>query len=621
VLNELSYVIPPLPQYVGRARILIADERYRERNSLYSILQDAGCSRLFLAGSEAEILKYLREGYRAPQQQMDLLVLSSTLPDTDAARLCRQLATSEFHSISIVVLSTRPEVQVSDQVDPFEEAGALDVLHHPLRDVEVVPRINLAVRYSLLIKEHTQVEQGLRDKLAVQRQVSLRRDHALNYDSLTQLASRQYFAAELKQFLGASRNLYRTGAFLYLDINNFKVTNDIWGHEKGNEVLQEVAATLVRKMDEKHLIARLGSDEFAILLREGNCQTALAVARDISTAVERIVIGGSHTQIATSVCIGIIDIHPAMTATKVNEVFTCAHQACRIAKSRGGDHIYLYDVNDPELKKMREVVQAVSVVRRGLRENWFRLFLQPISRASDLKLSHFEVLLRLMDDQGRSYSPELFIPAAEQAGLISQVDYWVVENSFDLFEKLSVFDDDIGISINLSAVGMQEEDIYGLIEDRLSRTLIDPQRVTFELTETAAIKDVKKIRDTINRLRGLGCRFALDDFGSGYCSFNYVKNFPVDYLKIDGLFIRNITNDYLDQITVRAMVKIAHSLGKKVIAEFVESEEIITCLKDMHVDYLQGYCLGKPEPAERVLQQLAGRHQQPVTRLGPLYSI
>jgi len=621
MLNKLSYVVPPLSEYVGRARILIADERHRERNSLYSILQDAGCSQLFLADNESEILKYLRKGYRIPEQQMDLLVLSSTMPKMDVMRLCGQLSTSELRTIPIVVLTTRSETPPNLEVDSFQQAGALDVFSHPLRDIEVIPRINLVVRIGYQVKKSVQVEQDLRDKLAQQRQITLRRDQALNYDSLTQLASRQYFTSELKRFLGASRNLYRTGAFLYLDINNFKVTNDIWGYEKGNEVLQKVATTLVRRLDEKHLIARLGSDEFAVLLKEVNHETALAVSGDLSSAVERMVIGESPSQITTSVCIGIVDIHPTMTATKVNEVITCAHQACRIAKSRGGDHIYRYDAEDPELKRMREVVQAVSVVRRGLRENWFRLFLQPIMRAADQTLAHFEVLLRLMDDQGRSYSPGLFIPAAEQAGLIAQVDYWVVEHSFDLLEQLSVFDDDIGISINLSAVGMQEEDIYSLIEDRLSRTLIDPQRVTFELTETAAIRDVRKIKDTIVRLRGLGCRFALDDFGSGYCSFDYVKNFPVDYLKIDGIFIRNIIDDHLDQITVQAMVKIAHSLGKKVIAEFVETEEIIDCLREMQVDFLQGYCLGKPEPAERILQQLSGQHKPPAARFEPLHSI
>jgi len=620
MLNKLSYVVPTLPDCVVRSKILIADERFRERNSLFSILQEAGCTQLYPVVTESDVLKHLRNGYRFPEQQMDVLVLSSTLPDVDVVRLCRQILISDFSSIPVLVLSESGIQGKNSNIDSFLQAGALDVLYHPLRDVEVIPRINLIVRLGHQAKKSNQVEQELRDKLAQQRQLTLRKEQALHYDNLTQLASRQHFTTELKRFLGASRNLYRYGALLYLDINNFKVTNDIWGHDKGNEVLKEVASVLVRNLDEKHLVARLGSDEFAILLSNVNRETALNVAKGLSVAVDRMVVGDGPSQITTTVSIGIVEIHPAMIATKVNEVLTCAHQACRIAKSRVGQPVNLYDDDDPELKKLREVVQAVSVVRRGLHENWFRLFLQPITRAADRTLAHFEVLLRLMDDQGRSYSPDLFIPAAEQAGLIISVDYWVIENSFDLLEKLSVIDDTIGISINLSAAGMQEEDIYDLIEDRLSATLIDPQRVTFELTETAAIQDVKKIRNNISHLRGLGCRFALDDFGSGYCSFNYVKNFPADFLKIDGMFIRNIVDDHLDQITVSSMVKIAHSLGKKVIAEFVETEEIIDCLTEMQVDYLQGYCLGKPEPAERVLQQLSGDNGQhpPLAGFEPL---
>jgi len=590
-----------------RARILIADELYLKNNSLYAVLLKMGCSLLYLARHKAEILKHMKSGYGSTEYQMDLLVLSATMPGIDVVEFCKRIIASEDGSIPVIILDDKQVDTDTDRerIDYYMHAGALDVFDRTSSVVDCVARIRLAISYRKEVKKRMEIESDLRDKLAQQKQLTLRREYLLNYDRLTQLASRQYFVSELNRYLGGTRNFINSGALLYLDINNFKVTNDIWGHEKGNEVLQAVAGLLVQISGNKNLVARLGSDEFAILVRDGDQKAARSFAEQIVSAIDQLVIGDKHSLISTSLCVGIVEIHPAMASTNVSDIFTFAHQACRIARQRGGDHIYLYDIHDPELKRMREIVKSVSVVRRGLREHWFQLFLQPIVRTTDRKLSHYEVLIRLKDDQGESYSPDDFIPAAEQAGLIRQIDYWVIENSMDLLEKISIFDNKVGISINLSAVGIQEEDVLSLIEDRLSKNLIDPQRVNIELTETAAITDMGKIRNAIVRLRSFGCQFALDDFGSGYCSFNYVKNFPVDYLKIDGMFIREINNDKMDQITVCSMVKIAHTLGIKVIAEFVVNEEIIDYLKEVGVDYLQGYCLGKPESSESILRNLS----------------
>jgi EAL domain-containing protein (putative c-di-GMP-specific phosphodiesterase class I) len=294
-------------------------------------------------------------------------------------------------------------------------------------------------------------------------------------------------------------------------------------------------------------------------------------------------------------------IHPGTDNKTASAVLARGDQACHIAKDITGKRTYLFNHNDPEIKALQQTRKCVALTQKALSNDWFKLYLQPIINVADNKVSHYEVLLRLIDDTGEMHSPANFVPAAESTGLIHKLDYWVVENALTLLANMPLELSTVSFSINLSGDGLQTPAILELIKNKLAYHSLNPSRIMFELTETAAVKNVQKTRETISKLRALGCRFAIDDFGTGFSSFNYIKNYPVDYIKIDGMFICNLLNEPADQILVKSMVDVAHNLGKKVIAEYVENQETVDLLRSYGVDYVQGYHLGKPLPASQII--------------------
>ena len=240
-------------------------------------------------------------------------------------------------------------------------------------------------------------------------------------------------------------------------------------------------------------------------------------------------------------------------------------------------------------------VRWVPKLRDALKKGLFFLVFQPVIRLNDGLVSHYEVLLRMRDDEGQIYTPDVFIPVAERMGLIHSIDMWVIEHAIDYLAGLGNDQAHLALTINLSGHAFHNPRLLPFLEEKLQATWVTPNRLIFEITETAAIANFAQTRTMIAKLHSLGCSFALDDFGTGFNSFEYIKNIPVDYIKIDGQFVHNLADDTTDQVLVRAMVEIAHTLGKKVIAEYVESSEILQLLYQMEVDYVQGFLFGKPQ--------------------------
>ena len=321
----------------------------------------------------------------------------------------------------------------------------------------------------------------------------------------------------------------------------------------------------------------------------------------IQTELDALLGAEMETQMNVNANIGVVMIHPGTDNKTASEVLARGDQACHIAKLRTGKRIYLFNHNDPEIKELQKTRHCVTLVRKAISNDWFELYLQPIVSLADNSNSHYEVLVRLTDNTGETHSPANFVPAAESSGLIQKLDFWVVDHALTLLEELKFNQSDVSLSINLSGDGLETPALLDLIKNKLAYHSLNPSRIMFELTETAAVKDVQKTRETISKLRALGCRFAIDDFGTGFSSFNYIKNYPVDFIKIDGMFISNLVNEPTDQILVKSMVEVAHNLGKKVIAEYVENKETADLLRTYGVDYVQGYHLGKPMPAAQVL--------------------
>jgi EAL domain-containing protein (putative c-di-GMP-specific phosphodiesterase class I) len=272
-----------------------------------------------------------------------------------------------------------------------------------------------------------------------------------------------------------------------------------------------------------------------------------------------------------------------------------------MAKTFGGNIIWKYDIEDTVVRERHRDIYWVPIIRDALINKRFFLVFQPVVKLSNGDISHYEVLIRLRGEDGLVIGPSEFIPAAERVGLIHGIDLWVVESAIDYLAALPVELSQICLAINLSGVAFQDLSLLPTIKQKLEMTRVRAERLTFEITETAAVDNYKQTRLMIHQIRALGCNFALDDFGAGFCSFNYLKKFPVDYVKIDGQFIQNLLNDETDQVLVRSMHQIAKKLGKKTIAEFVECSKTISILREIGVDYGQGYIFGKP--SEQLLER------------------
>jgi len=266
-----------------------------------------------------------------------------------------------------------------------------------------------------------------------------------------------------------------------------------------------------------------------------------------------------------------------------------------MAKDKGRNLVWEYNENDSSVQERHRDIYLVPLIRKALIDNDFFLEFQPVIDLNNGNISHYEVLIRMKGSDGDTIPPGDFIPVAERMGLIHSIDLWVIEEAIDFIANLPANKSHISLAINLSSMAFQDDSLLPALKEKLELTWVDAKRITFEITETAAVENFEQTREMIMSLRTLGGKFALEDFGAGFCSFNYLKTFPVDYVKIDGQFIRNLINDETDQVLVKSMTEIASKLGKKTIAEFVETPEIIAKLKEMGIDYGQGYVFGKPE--------------------------
>ena len=284
----------------------------------------------------------------------------------------------------------------------------------------------------------------------------------------------------------------------------------------------------------------------------------------------------------------------------INELLSQADVACYTAKDLGRNRSHIYHPDDAELSKRHSDILRVAGIKAALKQNRFHLYAQPIQPIDDskrlLEPQRYELLLRMYDEDGYILLPGSFIPAAERYGLMGNIDRWVIQKALCNFEQLFNTSDDVMICINLSGNSLNDDGLLNFVKRQMHRSNIRPGQLCFEITETAVISNIAQASRFINEMKNLGCYFALDDFGSGLSSFTYLKHFPVDYLKIDGSFVRDIVNDATDHAMVSAINQVGHTLGIKTIAEFAESESIIDVLRELEVDYIQGYAVGRPKP-------------------------
>ncbi|MGB5581747.1 MAG: EAL domain-containing protein, partial [Woeseia sp.] len=433
------------------------------------------------------------------------------------------------------------------------------------------------------------------------RELNRRLSYHASHDILTGLVNRREFENRLERALKSARARETSYALLYLDLDQFKIVNDSCGHNAGDQLLGQLGALLKSKIRWRDTLARLGGDEFGVLLESCSLEEAMQTAEVLRVTIGEFKFMWDDRSFRLGVSIGVVPI--TSENEDVASLLSAADSACAAAKEAGRNRIHSFQENDIDLMRRRREMQWAARINNALEENRFELFRQTIQPLQvEDHGAHYEILLRMRDEQGGIISPELFIAAAERYGITPNIDRWVITNAFrwlvseaDERERLSL------CSINLSGQSLGDEKFLPFVIEQFQRSGLDATKLCFEITETAAIASYSQANRFINALKELGCKFALDDFGTGLSSFGYLKHFPVDFLKIDGSFVKEILHDPIDREMVRSINEIGHLTGKQTIAEFAENEEIITMLRGMGVDYAQGYGVSEPKRVTRAV--------------------
>lgn len=425
-----------------------------------------------------------------------------------------------------------------------------------------------------------------------------------SHDALTGLVNRREFERRTERLLLTVRQDKDNHALCFMDLDQFKVINDTCGHTAGDEMLRQLSSALQRVVRKRDTLARLGGDEFGVLMEHCSLDDAHRVATSLQKAIQDYQFAWEGRSFKVGVSIGLVPI--TESTPNLTLLLRDADAACYMAKDKGRNRIHVYRAEDAESALRHGEMQWVARLSHALEEDRFCLYAQAIVPLDGSKESHYEFLLRMIDEKGEVIPPGAFLPAAERYNLISKIDHWVIEKSFGLMSDNPAFLKQINFcSINLSGQSLTDPEILKFILSLLDNSEFQGEKICFEITETAAISNLNMATKFISTLKKLGCRFALDDFGSGLSSFAYLKNLPVDYLKIDGMFVKDIVDDPIDHAMVKSINEIGHVMGMKTIAEFVENDVIKGMLKEIGVNYAQGYGIGKPQPIADLIKTLS----------------
>lgn len=423
-------------------------------------------------------------------------------------------------------------------------------------------------------------------------------EHMAYHDSLTDLANRREFERRLAQALQDAQETGRHHVLLYLDLDQFKIVNDTCGHIAGDELLKQIAKVLNHHIRSDDTLARLGGDEFGVLLRGCDANHARRVAETLCEEVREYRFVWHNKPFSVSLSVGMVVISSAYNST--GELLSHADLACYAAKDRGRNNVQLYESNDTEMQQRQADMHWTSRLQHALQTDSFFLYHQEMIPLQAHNADGFrtEFLVRLQ--QGNDIVPPgAFIPAAERFGLMPRIDRRVIEMAFHYLDRTALGRQSTGtFFINLSGASLSDGELYSYIRKLVDKYSILPERVCFEITETSAIANLNHTIGFIEQSRQDGFEFALDDFGSGMSSFSYLKALPVDYLKVDGGFVRNLLDDPIDLGIVDACNRIGHAAGLKTIAEFVENDAIKERLTELGLDYAQGFGIAKPKPLD-----------------------
>jgi diguanylate cyclase (GGDEF)-like protein len=575
--------------------ILLVDDIIDNVELIKSMLTRSGFTNILSANSGKTALECLQQQVKNDVSTVDLALLDIMMPGMDGYELCRILrGHEEWADIPVIMITANASWQEKVVRESFE-VGATDIMFKPIRRVDLLPKIISALSLKRERDLRKSREQELETELSERRIVEARLQHLVNHDDLTGLCNRRGLEQQLELVISHSRKKGNASALLYIDLDHFKVINDAEGHAAGDRLLIEVANVFRHEIGTAGLLTRISSDEYTVLFEDITEVEALKVAERVRHVMEKFQFTTNNNTYHIGASIGVAIMNPEDIVTS-SEFLARADQACYVAKTHGRNVVHLFSKEDTEMLTLRSAIHWVPLIREALTNNKFMLVFQPILDLKNRTISHYETLIRMIGNDGKLIEPSNFIPVAEKMGLIHDIDLWVVNRAIDILHDLPEKHKNTSFNINLSSHAFQDTALLPLLKEKLAQTGIQAGRITFEITETAAVANFSQTREMIMNLRELGCRFALDDFGSGFSSFNYIKEFPVDYLKIDGAFITNLLHDQVDQTLIKSMIEIAKKLNKKTVAEFVENKKVLDLLMQYGADCAQGYFIGKPSP-------------------------
>lgn len=423
-------------------------------------------------------------------------------------------------------------------------------------------------------------------------------DYQAKHDALTGLTNRAAFADFLENAIQRLPQSGQEHALCYIDLDQFKVVNDTCGHIAGDQLLQRIAAIILNKIrKDSDVLARFGGDEFVLLLRDCPIDRATSLAEAICQEIQAYRFVYDFKTFAIGASIGVVSL--TADVPSANDALRMADNACYVAKEKGRNRVHRYHIDDQELVRRSGEMHVVSKINHALESDGFALFYQEIMplKSKREKSKHIEILIRMKDEANEWITPGFFLPAAERYSVAPKIDKWVVSSLMKwLAEHRSCLESIEMCSINLSGLSFCDTGFSDFVKHAIESSNVPAHKICFEITETAAIRNMQDAADFINTMRDFGCSFALDDFGSGMSSYAYLKALPVDYLKVDGMFVKDIMIDPIDKAMVKSINEIGHVFGLKTIAEFVETDEIIGELSKLGLDFAQGFAISKPTP-------------------------
>lgn len=557
-----------------KLKILIIQDQKEDANLVTQNIQNNGYILFFKTVSKMESLEIDTD-----LQNWDIIITNQSLPKFDYKEI-----------ISIIRQKNRdiPIIIVANSVGEYEAIQAIRA------------GANDYITKNNLIRLPSAIERELRE--AKSRKAHRKAEETIyfmaHHDALTGLYNRFELEKRLYKAIESANEKNLVHFLLYLDLDQFKIINDTCGHMAGDELLKQLSVLLSEKIGEKNLIARIGGDEFAILLENYRYIEAKTLGIQILNLIDNFRFNWLGQIFSISGSIGAIEI--SSKHENFQKILSLADLACYAAKDSGRNRIRFYQENDREMKERRREMQTLNILKEGLENNQLVLYKQLITSLpfQEKKFKYFEFLLRLQGENEKLLLPGFFMPAAERYNMMPLVDRWVIDNAFEYIAIQHGKQNSLNSKyfLNLSGESLSDDLFFDYISEKLAFWRIKPELVCFEITETVAISDLKKTLEFIKEIRKKGCSFALDDFGSGMSSFNYLKNLSVDYLKIDGSFVKDICKDKVDFAIVEAINKIGHIIGLKTIAEYVEDNETMQVLEKLGLDFAQGFGIDLPKP-------------------------